>query len=401
MTIPAPTFTLAGLSIPSETDIKAGVWAAFQAAFGGNLNQSDATPQGQLVASLTAALGASNDLLLQYVNLIDPPLSSGRMQDAIGRLYFLERIAGQPTTVDCLCSGATGTTIPAGSLAIATDGTRYASLNAAVIPAGGSITVQFAAIDLGPISCPAGTLNTIYRVVPGWDSITNASDGVPGRDVETPAEFERRRAASVSANATGILPAIRAAVLAVSGVTDVYVTENATGSAVTIGGVSVAARSLYVAVQGGADADVARAIWTRKPPGCAYTGGTTVTVQDSGSGYVAPYPSYTVKFQRPSGKRIYMAVTLADNGQVPSDALAQVQAAALSAFAGNDGGPPSRIGGTVYALRFAKAISNLGAWSQLISIVIGATSSPASASVSVNINEIPTLAAGDITLTLA
>lgn len=393
MTIPVPTFTTGGIVLPTEDAIKSALWADFQAAFGGRLNQSDATPQGQLVTSLTAALGASNDLLAQYVNLVDPARSSGRMQDAIGRLYFLERIAATPTTVVCTCAGASGTVLPQGSLAQASDGTIYYSTGAATIPSGGSVPVTFAALNTGPITCPAGSLNRIYRTVTGWDSITNPADGTLGRLEETAPEFEARRQASVALNAAGILPAIKAAVLNVLNVTDVYVTENSTGSALTIGGVSIAARSIYVAVQGGLDSDIAAAIWSRKPPGCGMVGSTSVTVTDK-TGYVAPYPAYTVRFQRPAAVPIYVAVTLADNGTVPADAVTQVQDAIIAAF-------DPTIGGTVYALQFAQAIAALGAWVQLTSIAIGTTSSPTASSAAFNINQIASIARANISVALA
>ena len=397
--VPFPEFTAAGLVLPTESEIRAGLWADFQSAFDGNLNESDATPQGQLIASLTATIGASNDLILQLVNLVDPAFSSGRMQDAIGRIYYLERIAATSTLVDATCTGAAGTLIPAGSLARASDGTIYQSLGDATIAAGGSVNATFAAIDTGPIACPAGALASIYRVVPGWDSITNVSEGIMGRNEETPAEFEQRRAASVAGNAAGILPAVRAAVLDVDGVVDAYVTENTTATAAAIGGVSVAANSLYVAVSGGTDAAVARAIWSKKSPGCAYTGTTTVTVTDT-LGYSSPYPSYSVKFTRPSALPIYFAVELADNGLVPSDAEDQVKAAISAAFNGEDGGARARIGSTIYALRFATGIAALGPWSQLVTLKIGTTASPTGSEVAVNINQVPTLDTANIAVTV-
>lgn len=397
--VPSAQFTDAGLVVPTEAAIKAGLWADFQAAFGGNLNESDATPQGQLVASLAATIGASNDLLLQLVNFVDPAFSSGRMQDAIGRIYYLTRIAATSTLVQATCSGATGTLIPAGSLALASDGTIYQSLEDATVGSGGTVVTTFAAIETGPIACPAGSLSQIYRVVPGWDSITNVSDGIPGRNEETASEFEKRRAASVAANATGILPAIRAAVLDVDGVIDAYVTENPTASAVTIGGVSVAANSLYVAVSGGTNADVAAAIWSRKAPGCAYTGTTTVTVADT-QGYSPPYPTYSVKFTRAAALPIYFAVEIADNGIVPANAAVQIKDAIVAAFNGEDGGQRARIGSTIYALRFAGVIAALGPWAQLVSITIGTTPSPTDAEVAVDIDKLPTIDPDDITVAL-
>lgn len=398
--VPRISFGSSGAIAPLESDIVAGLWELFQAAFGVPLNESPATPQGQIVTGLAAAFGAGNDLFLKFLNQIDPAFADGRMQDAIARIYYLSRISDQPTTVACTCIGATGTVIPSGSLAQATDGTIYQSVDSSTIGGGGSVSVTFQSIVSGPISCPAGSLNKIYRVVPGWDSISNPADGVLGRDAESRAEFETRRLASVAGNARGILDAIRGAVLNVIGVTDAYVTENETAAPVTKGGVSIAAKSLYVCVSGGADADVARAIWTKKAPGCGYTGSTTIAVTDSDSGYALPYPSYSVKFQRAASLPIYFAVSIANNAQVPSDAAAQIKSAITAAFNGEDGGQGARIGGTVYALRFASAIAALGPWVQLISIAVGTTSTPTAADVTVNIDHIPTLDPANIAVTL-
>lgn len=399
--VPAPVFTSTGLSVPAESEVKAGLWSIFQGAFGGNLNESDATPQGQLVASLAAIIGAKNDQLLQYVNLIDPAFTSGRMQEGIGRFYYLERLPAQATVVEATCTGANGTVISAGSLAQAADGTIYQNLSSITIPSTGSVTASFQAITTGPIECPAGTLTTIYRVVPGWDAITNDADGTVGRDVETPAEFEARRAASVAGNAAGILPAIRGAVLAVDGVIDAHVRENNTGTTATIGSVDIDPNSLYVAVYGGSDADVAAAIWSKKPPGCACTGDTTVTVSDSASGYSLPYPEYDVTFQRATALPIYIKATIADNGLVPADAEETIREAVVAAFSGGDGGPAARIGGTLYALRFAGAVASVGSWSQLVSITIGTSASPTGSEVVVGIDKMPTITAANVSLALA
>lgn len=399
--VPAPVFSDTGLLIPAETDIIAGLWADFLAAFGSGLNQSPASPQGQLVASLAAMIGAHNDLLLSIVNQVDPAFASGRMQDAIARIYFLARKGPLPTTVDATCSGAVGTLIPQGSLALAADGTIYESVSDATIVSAGSVTVTFQAITDGPISCPAGTLTRIYRAVPGWDSITNPADGTIGRDTETRADFEARRSGSVAINGLGLLPSIRAAITNVSDVIDAYVTENDTGTTKAIGDVTLPANSIYVAVEGGDDADVARAIWQKKSPGCAYYGNTTVTVEDTSSGYDVPYPSYNVTFQRPSDLPIYFAVTLANNGLVPANATTLVQDAIMSAFNGGDGGPRARIGATIYASRFYAIVAALGSWVQIVSITIGTTSAAGDNDILVGIDQFPSLDTADIAVSLA
>lgn len=384
--VPMPTFGPTGFTSPEELAILDGVLADFNAAFGGNLNLGLSTPQGQLSTSLAAVVGAFNDLFVDFTNQVDPAFAGGRMQDAIARIYFLTRRGATATVVTGRCAGATGVTLPIGSLARATDGTIYASLEAATIPLAGFIDVQFAALTPGAIECPIGSLTTIYRTVPGWDSITNPTAGTPGQDEESREQLEERRGLSVAANALGVLPAVRGSVLGVTGVIDAYVTDNPLGTTATIGGVSVAAHSLYVAVLGGSNADVAKAIWRKKPPGCNYTGSTSVVVTDTESGYLTP-PTYTVKFQRASAVAINFAISIATGPAVPADAEQQIQGAIADIF-------PSlaRIGQTVFASAFVCAIGALGPWVRLLTITVNGGSSQG-----IDIDEYPAL--GTVTVT--
>lgn len=393
--VPRPTFGPNGLVTPAESAIVDGVFADLNQAFGGGLNPAPETPQGQLAASIGALTGYCYDAFVNLANQFDPAYATGRAQDALGRIYFLDRNPAEPTAVSATCTGAAGTVIPLGALAKAADGNTYTCTAQATIPLGGSVTVPFACLQAGPIACPAGSLTTIYRAIPGWDTITNASDGVLGRLVETASEFEARRAASVALNAVGVLGAIRANVLNVPDVLDAYVTENSTGASVVVGGVTIAARSLYVCVTGGAAADIADAIFRKKPPGCAYTGTTTVVVTDRNSGYVIPYPTYSVKFTAAAATPIKFAVTIANSPSVPADAIAQIQAAIIAAFSGSDGGPRARIGATIFASRFYAPIAALGPWAQIVSLKLGVVT-PTLDDVTVQIDQVPTINAIDI-----
>ena len=89
---------------------------------------------------------------------------------------------------------------------------------------------------------------------------------------------------------------MQGSVLAVPNVIDAYSYDNS-GVAVTVGGVLLAANSIYVCVNGGTPAAVGKAIWTNKGSGCGYTGvgalfngtisGTTLTVSSVISGTIA------------------------------------------------------------------------------------------------------------------
>jgi len=368
--VPEPTFGPTGFIAPSEADILAGVLTDTNAAFGGNMNTQLSSPQGQLATSETAIIGDKNDQFVYYTNQVDPAFAEGRMQDAIARIYFIERNPAEPTVVLATCTGLAGVVIPVGALAQTTDGILFMCTEAGVIPVSGSVTLPFACATTGPIPCPANTLTIIYQTIPGWDTINNPTDGSLGNVVEGRAAFEARRSASVALNAQGSMPAVRGAVLSVANVLDAYVNQNTTGSPISIGTVALAAHSIYVCALGGAAQDIGDAIWTKVSPGCDFNGGTTVTVVDES--YSPPYPQYQVKYEIPTLVPILFRVTIANSAQVPSTALTQIQDAIILAFAGGDGGQRERIGGTVFASRYYCPVAALGAWARIVSIKIGA-----------------------------
>lgn len=374
--VPGLVFTATGWQAPSEQAILTGVQADINEAFGGGVNPALTTPQGQLATSLTAIIAETNAQVILLFNMFDPAYAYGRAQDALGRIYFLARQPALPTVVQAVCSGGQGTPIPVGAVAKAADGLLYTCTEAGEIGAGGTVTLPFSCNTYGPIACPAGTLTRIFRAIPGWDSVTNPTDGVLGRDTESRSQFEERRAASVAKNAVGSLNAVQGAVLDVSDVLDAYVTENTTSSPINVRGVAIAAKSLYVAASGGTDADVAAAIWSKKAPGCAYNGNTTVEVEDTAGVYSPPLPTYDVSFERPTGLPILFAVVLQNNAQIPADAATQIQAAIMLAFAGADGGSRARIGSNILASRYYGAVSSLGEWAQVLTITLGSTNDP-------------------------
>lgn len=470
--VPAPTFGPTGFVAPAESAILAGVQADQQAAFGGNLNPSLTTPQGQLAQSLAAIIGDANNQFVALANGVDPAFASGRMQDAIGRIYFIERNPAQSTVVTLTCYGLTGTTIPVGAQAVDQAGNRYLATAAGTIPAGGNVQLPFACVTTGPIAAPIGYVNGIYQAIPGWDSCTNPAAGVIGSNVESRADFEFRRQASVAANSQGSLQAILGSVLSVPGVVDAYAAENTSsttsgavftgyisGTTLTVtamtsgkivaghvilagsgivagttitalgsgtggtgtytvsisqtvassgspeamtaadGGVPLVGNSIYVCAYGGDSTAIATAIYTKKSPGCAMNGNTTVSITDSVN-YAPPFPTYPITFQVPTPTPILFSVAMQSNSMVPANAIDLVRGAIIAAFSGQDGGPRARIGAYLFASRFYAGIANLGTWALIYSVQLGITAANQS-SILVPANEIPTVSSSNITVTFA
>lgn len=398
--VPKLKFTTAGVTVPAETDVLAGVQADMNAAFGGGLNPALETPQGQLASSQAAIIGDKNNEIAYFVNQVDPQYSDGRFQDAIGRIYFLTRKPATATAVTATLTGLPGTVVPAGTLAQDTSGNTYACSADATIDVTGTVNAEFQNIQTGPIPCAAGTLTQVYQAVPGWDAITNAADGTLGNNVESRADFEYRRKNSVALNGKGTPSAIYAEVFALPGVLDVYVKDNPSGETVLTGPTNypLLPHSVYVAAVGGTDADVAAAIWRKKDVGCDYNGNTSVTVTDE-SGYNYPQPTYVVKFERPAALPVKFAVQLVNDVSLPSNIVALVKAAIIARFNGTDGTTRERIGSLILASRYYGAVVSAASNVSLISVLIG-TSTPTLSQVSVGIDQKPTLSESDITVTL-
>jgi len=398
--VPPLVFTLAGVVVPTETDILAGVLEDTNAAFGGGLSQNLDTPQGQLSSSEAAVIADKNAEILYISNQVDPLFSSGRWQDAIGRIYFLTRKPALPTVVLCTLNGVAGTTIPAGTLAQDTSGFLYACVGTVVIPASGLISVEFQNLETGAIPCAAGALSIAFQSIPGWDTITNPDAGILGSNVESRQEFEYRRKNSVAVNANGTVGAIYGAVFNVLNIIDCFVVDNSTNATVDYGATNypLLPHSVYVAAVGGTDADVANAIWTKKDLGCDMNGNTTVTVSDT-SGYNFPYPTYDIKFERPSSLPILFAVDIVDDPDLPNDIEQRIKDAIIARFNGIDGTSRERIGSYVLASRYYGAVGLTATNIQPLSILIGTVTAD-QPRVEVGIDQYPTINEDNITVTL-
>jgi uncharacterized phage protein gp47/JayE len=399
--VPKIVFTPTGLTVPPESAILDGVLTDWDEAFGGGMNKALETPQGQICSSEAAIIADCNAVMAELVNQIDPDTASGFMQDAIARIYFIDRIPGAPTVVECSVTGAFGTVITIGAQAQDTSGNIYVSLQQVTIPIGGTTTCQFANTADGPTPCPANTLNRIYRAIPGWDAINNALPGILGQDVETQAAFAYRRAQSVALNAQGSLQAVYAAVFDVDNVDDVFVFENFTNAPIMVGSTDfvMSPHSLLVSVVGGTDTDVANAIFTKKSPGCDMNGNTPVTVTDT-SGYDPPFPEYPITFERPDPLPILFEVNITDSDSLPSNITDLVKAAIIDTFNGTTvGSTRVRIGSLLLASKFYRGILDIGPEVSLLSVFVG-TMTADQTSILIGVDQAPTVQASDIVVNL-
>lgn len=397
--VPKLTITYQGVTVPQATAIRAGVLADYNVAFGGNLNiTSSATPQAHIADNLTQDITDANAAVAAVVAGVDPATSEGRFQDAIGRIYFLPRKGATSSVVQATVTGQPGATLPAGSLARDVNGLYWASSGAVTFPVGGVASVQFTCTTTGPVQLGIGELNRIAQSSAGWDAISNAGAATTGSNEESRAEYEARRFASVAKNGSGSAASIRGAVWDVPGVLDVYSYDNRIDDPITIGSTDfpVPGHCVYVAVVGGNDADVAKAIYQRKNGGCNLTGNTTVQVTDDESGVAIPYPVYQIQFERPASLAVKFSVNIKYSTSLPANISDLVKASVLDTFNGvSDSASRARVGGLIFASSYYAGIAAISSSVLILSVKVGTTTATLD-SIEVGVDQAPTLAESDI-----
>jgi len=394
--VPTLQFTNTGLTIPTDNAILAGVQIDQNTAFNTTLNPSLSTPQGQLATTLSAIISDKNGQIASVMNNLDPNFSSGRWQDALGKIYGITRLQGAGTVVNATVSGTPNTIIPTGTKAQDSNGNIYSLLATVTIGNTGSSAASFQNDVAGSIACPVGALNTIYQAVSGWNAINNTTAGVLGRLTETRAEFETRRKNSLSLNASGTNSAIRANLLALPNVLSAYVIDNPANTTTVIGGVSIPPNTLFCAVQGGVATDIAQIIWEKNAAGTPTMGSTTIGISDTT--YPIPYPVYNISYSVPVNVPIFFNVVLRANTNLPTNINTLVQDAIITEFTGTD---PEVIGRTVYSSKYSSVVNAIDVSTDVTSISVGTSAPGAVSFVDINIDQFPTISAANITVTQA
>lgn len=208
----------------------------------------------------------------------------------------------------------------------------------------------------------AGTLAYPVTVI-GSTTVTNRQNWVTGRTLETDAQLRNRFKNSVGGQGNATVPAIRAKLTALDGVTSASVEENWT---LTTSSTGLPAKSFEATVKGGSDVAVASAIWNSKPAGIQPFGLNNAVITDSEG------REQTIYFTRPVDQYIHVNVVYSIYSEeiFPSNGATMI-ANAIKTYGDslgvNEDVIPQRLMAAVY--QSVAGISNLA-------ITAGKTSSP-------------------------
>ena len=356
-----------GFEVSEVTEIREQVaqeWInAFKEQGKPDLNTDPETPQGQLIDSQTAAIHQKDSELAFLAQMFNPLTSAGKWQEALGKIYFINRKPAISSTCECVLTGRNGTVIPAGAQIRSSYDQTFWSLDESVtIDETERATGNFTCTEGGAIEAGIGTLDQIVTAISGWDSVTNEIAAIVGQTEETQAAFENRRYQSVALNSRGTVQSVFARVADVQDVIAVYAIDNKTHEYVTVDSYTLKPHSIYVAVIGGEDKDIANAIYNSVSAGCDYNGNTAYEIIDENTG-----AHETVLFERPTELDVHIKVTLDNGTELPNNYEQVIKNALHDNFYGEDslllaGEPILRVvmNDEVYASRFLPSVLNAG-----------------------------------------
>lgn len=396
----ALTYSETGITAEETSVIRANIAQEWKNAFADptlpELDTNAETPAGQLIDGETALASEKDNELIFLSNQFNPKNAVGAWQDALGAIYFISRKIALPTYVTCQAEGAYGTVIPYGAIVQDTNGYTFMNTAPATINASGQATLIVRCTELGAVEVTSGSVNKIVTTVPGWDKIANAAAGVTGRDVESQAAFESRRVQSVAKNAHGSVASLFGAIADINDVTALLILENTTNVDKTEKGVTIAGHSVYISVYGGADNEIAKAIYNKIDAGCGTNGNTMVSYNPVSDDATQPDMLYSYYIERPTAVSTGIVVTIAD--EQTTTLTNAIKEAVVNNFNGNSGYRRVKMGDTLYASRFYADVIKAGV-TKLETIQIKyPLSATAADSVNVDADEIPTISVDDVTV---
>jgi hypothetical protein len=319
----ADQLTATGLEIDSLEDRIEAVNALLRSAISANLDLSADQPTGQLVRILCERAQAVLELIRSVNAGMDPDAATGDALTALCLLTGTQRRAASAGTVTLTLVLDALTTVPAGSVAhVAGDAENRWVTNEDVTSVGaGNYFVAATCEATGPIQALAGTITVIATPVAGWNTVTNALDAAEGEAEETDTALRLRREVELTIGGSTTTDAIRAELLALTGMIEAIVYEN--DRDLTVDGIPPHAFEAILwdgAPPTVANADITEAIWTSKAAGIRPWGSTLSTHTDE-QGIM-----HAVRFTRADPLRILVEVTLlVDPATFPGAAAMQVQ----------------------------------------------------------------------------
>jgi hypothetical protein len=390
--------------LPANTNLTA-IQQIFVDTFGTKFNLIPTGSNGLIIQILTnAAVSVSASEALLYSGIYNPDVATDIWLDSICAWSGIKRKPATSSVVTVNITGTSGVVIQPNSNIINTNGDMFYNQTPIVIT-NGTATGTFYSVEMGPIQCNAGTVTGIVQAIPGWDTVTNPTDGIVGQLKQSNTSLRETRKYSLGVNSTGGYRSVKAACNQNVNILNNYLINNNSSNTITdpSGTISINPNSIYLSVyfnysnpilKAQIEQQIAAILYAKLSGGCGMTKDPNTGVLVS---YEDPDPQvqdviFPAIFNEAVGTPIYITVNMAQNNTTsyPANATTQIQDAIIANFNGQGEADAVDMGDVIYAGRFYQPISLLGFY-QIVSITIGTSVSPTGNIITLPINQMPIL----------
>ena len=301
----SPYIDETGIHIPNYIDLRDQLIEEMKQIFGQDIYIENDSADYQMISILAKKIFDSYSMGMLAYNNRTPNTAIGTGLDNNVAFADIQRKSSTYSSVQLTITGANGTSLK-GCYALDENDNRW-NIPDTVIPETGMITVDAICDISGNISALPNTVNRIGTPLFGWYSVNNNNAATPGTDVETDAELRGRFSLAIRSPSLTVFESLSAAISALEGVSRISGFENDT-SAESTGTeppnipAGLPPHSVTFIVEGGEDDQVAKAIYSKKTPGC-YTNGTTAVQIVSEMGNII-----TIRFYRPTYVEVFAQI---------------------------------------------------------------------------------------------
>jgi uncharacterized phage protein gp47/JayE len=321
-----PHIAATGLHLPTYQDVLDHLNERSRAIFGNDIYLETDSQDYQANAEVADLWADIADAVQQSYNNRSIKDALGVAVDGLMKINGLKRLDASKSICGVTLTGTPGTRI-AGGLISDSLGEIIWAIEDCEIPDSGFINVTATCQSDGDTYADAGTLNKIVTQTQGWVSVTNPSNAIPGKSVESDPAAKARQSISTARPSKTVLEGIMGGIAEIPNVLRSKVYENDAGI-FGFYGVPIPEHSICAIVEGGDAQEIGREIYLRKTPGCDTYGDVEVKVVDIDPTLGVPPP---MKFYRPSYVDVFVKVNIKERaGYV--DTLADEIKQAVSGF---------------------------------------------------------------------
>lgn len=300
-------------------------------------NLDPSTPDGLKMAHDAEIFYSLDETLQRAYNSKDPNKAKGLDLDIVCALTGTTRSDGSRSNVSLTLTGAPMTVIPRGNrFESAVTGSRWETDQAITIDSSGTATVNATCTIVGPTPADQNTITRIVDVIGGLATASNPSPAVAGTDAQRDEQLRVTRAAAVGRPGNNQLDSMIGELFAVPSVRRVVVYENDTNSSAVSADNphGLPAHSIAPIIDGGANEDIALAIYLKKNPGVLlFQAGDPFEVSVQSPRF--PNNFKIIRASRPNYVDAILAIEIKDDGTLPVDADRQIKDAVME-FAEGD-----------------------------------------------------------------